>query len=341
MTFPLPVSARRGSKRQSVFPESLLMIAADMRRNDLSQFELVLTAPAKINLALHVVGQRTDGYHLLESIVTFADRGDRIGFSASTADRFTVSGAFCADIPSDGAAAGGNLVLTARDSLRALLQRYGHAAGPVHLHLEKNLPVASGIGGGSADAAATLKGLLALWQAPEGLADTSNAGELAEIAIRLGADVPMCFQGRPLVARGIGEHTEILRDFPRFPMLLVNPLVPVSTPAIFRLLTNKTNPPLVLPGKQASAGEWFSALAAMRNDLEPPARLLEPVIAEVSQALAADALFTRMSGSGATCFGLYETEQARDAAAEALSANHPDWYVLRCFSVAGDDDGKV
>lgn len=318
------------------------MTTAAMPVTDLSQFELVMTAPAKINLALHVVGQKADGYHLLESVVTFADRGDRIGFSSSNEDRFTVSGAFAEGVPCEGAAAAGNLVLKARDGLRAILKRHDLATGPVHIHLEKNLPVSSGIGGGSADGAATLKGLLSLWQVPPKLIDTTIAEELAAVAIQLGADVPMCLQGRPLLARGIGEHTETLEDFPAFPMLLVNPLVPVSTPAIFRILTNKTNPPLALPEKREAAFAWLPALANMRNDLEPPARTLEPLIAEVSQALlATDVLFTRMSGSGATCFGLYETADARDKAADALSARHPEWYVLRCFSVGGKDDGQA
>ncbi|KQV43722.1 MULTISPECIES: 4-(cytidine 5'-diphospho)-2-C-methyl-D-erythritol kinase [unclassified Rhizobium] len=303
-------------------------------------FERVLIAPAKINLALHVIGQKPDGYHLLESIVTFADRGDRIGFSRAEIDRFTVSGPFAADIPADGAVAAGNLVIKARDGLRRLLAQRGLAAAPVHLHLEKNLPVTSGIGGGSADAAATLHGLMALWDAP--LSDPAFEAALAVLAVELGADVPICLRGKPLVARGIGEDTETLANFPAFPMLLVNPRVPVSTPAIFRALTTKTNPPLALPGGNPPAQQWLVALSAMRNDLEPPARQLEPVIATVSQALSdSGALFARMSGSGATCFGLFADMAARDRAAAALSKQHPDWYVLSCFSIQGDADGAA
>ena len=303
-------------------------------------FDLVRPAPAKINLALHVVGQKPDGYHLLESIVTFADRGDRIGFSYAEADRFTVSGPFAADIPAEGAAAADNLVLKARDGLRRLLTQRGLAAAPVHLHLEKNLPVTSGIGGGSADAAATLRGLMALWDGP--LSDPAFDAALAALAVALGADVPMCLHGRPLVARGIGEDTETLSGFPAFPMLLVNPRVPVSTPAIFKALTTKTNPPLALPEGKPSAAQWLTALSAMRNDLEPPARQLEPVIATVSQALSdSGSLFARMSGSGATCFGLFADTAARDRAATALSERYPGWYVLSCFSIQGDADGAA
>lgn len=299
-------------------------------------FALTRRAPAKINLALHVVGQRADGYHLLESLVTFADAGDRIGFSPSAEDRFTVSGPFCADLPLAGEGAADNLVLRARDALRAHLLRTGLAAGPVDLHLEKNLPVASGIGGGSADAAAALLGLLDIWNARIGDSD------LQAIALTLGADVPMCLASRPLVARGIGEDVTAI-TLPAFPMLLVNPRVGVSTPVIFRSLANKTNPPLSLPHQTLTPDAWMSALKTMRNDLEAAARQIEPAIATVSDALLENgASFVRMSGSGATCFALFATHEGRDAAAQALSIQHPCWYVLACNSLGAerDDDGR-
>lgn len=295
-------------------------------------FALTRLAPAKINLALHVVGQRPDGYHLLESLVTFADAGDRIGFSHSAEDRFTVSGRFSTDLPLTDDGASGNLVLRARDLLRAHLVERGMAAGPVHLHLEKNLPVASGIGGGSADAAAALLGLLELWGA------RFDRGHLQDIALKLGADVPMCLEGRPLIARGIGEELEGL-PLPSFPILLINPLIAVSTPVIFRTLTNKTNPALVIPRGALVGSDWIEALKDMRNDLEPPARILEPAIGAVSDTLIeAGAAFVRMSGSGATFFGLFETADERDAAAAVLSTDHPNWYVLACNSVNGEED---
>ncbi len=297
-------------------------------------FALTRLAPAKINLALHVVGQRPDGYHLLESLVTFADAGDRIGFSHSAEDRFTVSGRFSTGLPLTGEGAAGNLVLRARDLLRAHLVERGIAAGPVHLHLEKNLPVASGIGGGSADAAAALLGLLELWGA------SADRESLRDMALKLGADVPMCLEGRPLVASGIGEELATI-PLPRFPMLLVNPLVAVSTPVIFRMLTNKANPALDIPLGAVAANDWIAALKNMRNDLEPPARLLEPAIAAVSDALlGAGAAFVRMSGSGATCFGLFGAAAERDAAAAVLSTQNPNWYALACNSVSGEDHGR-
>ncbi len=294
-----------------------------MRADDLSGFALTCAAPAKINLALHVVGQRADGHHLLESLVTFADHGDRVGLSPAETDRFTVSGRFSQDLPTSAQGRDGNLVLRARDLLRRELTGRGAAAGPIHLHLEKNLPIASGIGGGSADAAATLKGLLALWDAriaPE---------RLNELALELGADVPMCLDGRALLAKGIGEVITPLADLPSFSIILANPLVAVSTPVIFRTLARKANPPLALPQGIETTEEWLSALAGMRNDLEPPARTLEPAIEHVSDALsAAGADLVRMSGSGATCFGLFSSDEEAAAAARRISAAHAGWYVL-------------
>lgn len=237
-----------------------------MHQDGIPGFALTCAAPAKINLALHVVGQRADGHHLLESLVTFADCGDRIGLALADGDRFTVSGRFSDELPLSAESRGGNLVLHARDLLRSELTSRGIAAGPVHLHLEKNLPVASGIGGGSADAAATLRGLLMLW------GGSVEPAKLDAVALELGADVPMCLDGGPLLAAGIGEKITALPDLPSFAIVLVNPLVAVSTPMIFRSLVNKTNPPLVLPKGVNTAAEWLSAMADMRNDLEGPVR---------------------------------------------------------------------
>ncbi|MDW5314198.1 4-(cytidine 5'-diphospho)-2-C-methyl-D-erythritol kinase [Rhizobium sp. PL01] len=302
------------------------------RKDGISGFSLTRIAPAKINLALHVVGQRADGYHLLESLVTFADAGDRIGFSLSDEDHFTVSGRFSVDLPLTGEAVAGNLVLKARDLLRTHLSDKGTKTGPVHLHLEKNLPVASGIGGGSADAAATVLGLLDLWKA------SIDHDTLQGIALKLGADVPMCLHGRPLIARGIGEDIQTMAGFPSFPMLIVNPLKAVSTPVIFKLLKDKTKPPLLMPQDKPSRDGWIDVLKGLRNDLEPPARDLEPDIAAVSDALGlTGASFVRMSGSGASCFGLYASSEARDRAADVLSRQNPNWYVLACNSIHGED----
>ena len=303
-----------------------------MTEDRIAGFTLTRAAPAKINLALHVVGQRADGHHLLESLVTFADRGDRIGFASADADLFTVSGPFAAVLPMDASAEGGNLVLKARDLLREELRsRNPGAAGPVHLHLEKNLPLASGIGGGSADAAATLLGLLELWGA------TIEPSRLDAMALTLGADVPMCLAAKPLVAKGIGEDITPLADLPSLPLVLVNPLVGVSTPVVFRTLANKTNPPLVLPLDLKTMDDWLSAMATMRNDLQPPAQQLQPAINDVCQALTeAGAILVRMSGSGATCFGIFDDGERAAATARTLSAAQPGWYVLACNTTGRD-----
>ena len=303
-----------------------------MIEDGIAGFTLTRAAPAKINLALHVVGQRADGHHLLESLVTFADRGDRIGFASADADLFTVSGPFAPELPMDASAEGGNLVLKARDLLREELRsRNPAAAGPVHLHLEKNLPLASGIGGGSADAAATLLGLLELWGA------TIEPSRLDAMALTLGADVPMCLAGMSLFAKGIGEDITPLADLPSLPLVLVNPLVGVSTPVVFRTLANKTNPPLVLPQDMKTMDDWLSAMATMRNDLQPPAQQLQPVIGDVCQALTeAGAILVRMSGSGATCFGIFDDGERAAATARTLSAAQPGWYVLACNTTGRD-----
>ncbi|NYT31175.1 4-(cytidine 5'-diphospho)-2-C-methyl-D-erythritol kinase [Rhizobium sp. WYCCWR 11128] len=279
-------------------------------------------ARAKINLALHVTGQRPDGYHLLDMLVTFADHGDRLDFMRSPADAFTLSGRFGEVLAGDG---GTNLVLKARDLLREAI---GPLAFPVRIHLEKNLPIASGIGGGSADAAATLRGLMRLW------GTTLSAETLATLALKLGADVPMCLESRPLIARGIGEKIEPVPELPAFAMVLANPLKGVSTPEVFRRLATKNNPALSLAPSQTA--DWLAAIAAARNDLEPPARELVPEISEISAMLQAHgALLTRMSGSGATCFGIFESMTAAEHAAAALHDERPGWYFQAAKTVSG------
>lgn len=285
-------------------------------------FAVTEDALAKINLALHVTGQKADGYHLLDMLVTFAGHGDRLGFAASSSDEFTISGRFgpALDIESRS-----NLVLKARDMLRQAALAQGDHAPPVHIHLEKNLPIASGIGGGSADAAAALRGLMRLWSL------RLPGGRLSAIALRLGADVPMCLASRPLIARGIGEQIEPVA-LPSFAIVLANPLKAVSTPEIFRLLMAKNNPPLALRGT-----DWLAAIGANRNDLELPARKLVPEIEDVSAALKdAGARLVRMSGSGATCFGIFSSIETAGAAEAKLHRERPDWYFQATETLSGD-----
>lgn len=274
-------------------------------------------APAKVNLALHVTGRRADGYHLLDTLVVFAEAGDRIRAEPAGEDRFSIGGPF-ADALQGG---GENLVLRARD----LLRKTAGYGPPVAITLEKSLPVASGIGGGSSDAAAALRALTRLW----GLTTTPET--LQRAALTLGADLPMCLAASTLVARGIGESLEAVSGLPRLAMVLVNPGVAVATPAVFRALAHRGNPPLPplpsLPVRPsfAALADW---LAGTRNDLEAPAVSLAPETGAALAALrAAGAAFSRMSGSGATCFGLYASDAEAARAAAAIAAGRPSWYV--------------
>ncbi len=283
-------------------------------------------APAKINLALHVTGRRDDGYHLLDSLVVFTRFGDRISTQAADEDRFEVAGRFASDLPLDG----GNLVLRARDALRAHCG--AQRTPPVAISLEKNLPVASGIGGGSSDAAATLRSLSRLWSLD------LEQSELARIGGQLGADLPMCLVAKPLVARGIGDELSMIAGFPSLGLVLVNPGVAVETPKVFAALDNAWNdrlPQLPAPFDFHSLRNW---LEISRNDLAAPAQALEPAINAALAALRkADAGFGRMSGSGATCFGLYETGNVAKRAAAEIRKRHPHWFVAATRSIPSEE----
>jgi 4-diphosphocytidyl-2-C-methyl-D-erythritol kinase len=260
-------------------------------------------APAKVNLFQHVTGRRADGYHLLDSLAVFGPAADHLRATPAEALSLTLGGRFGATL----AAEPDNLVLRAA---RALAAETGVAAGAA-LHLEKHLPVASGIGGGSADAAAALRLLNRLWGC--GL----DSATLARIAAPLGADIPVCVASRAARMQGIGEVISPGPALPECGLLLVNPLVPVATPAVFRARQGGFSPVANLPESWPDAGAMAADLARLTNDLEAPALTLCPVIADVLTALRAapGCLLARMSGSGATCFGLFATpDAARDAA---------------------------
>lgn len=262
-------------------------------------------ARAKINLALHVTGRRADGYHLLDSLVAFADVGDLVRVDASDHLSLTVTGPM-----GDGLSAGpDNLVLRAA----ALLGR-GAA-----ITLDKRLPVASGIGGGSADAAATLSALAAL----HGCDLPSDAQVLA-----LGADVPVCLSGVAARMEGIGEKITPVR-LPPAHLVLVNPGFGLGTADVFRAMTRRDNPGLPAPEGLHDAPALARYLHLCRNDLEPAALGLAPRIGEVLAALAAQpgCLLARMSGSGATCFGLFEHSNPAMHAEKALSLSNPAYWV--------------
>ena len=254
-------------------------------------------APAKINLALHVLGRRSDGYHELDSIVAFAGVADRLAFAAAPDWRLDIVGPFAAGL----ASGDDNLVLKAA---RAFAEAFPADSQTYHVTLEKNLPVASGIGGGSADAAACLRALATL-------AGGVDAERLRAIAAGLGADVPVCLLGKACRMRGWGNHLDPLKEMPPMPAVLVNPRQPVATAEVFARLALE-------PGDTAFEGLVAGAdLASYRNDLTGPALAVAPVIGEVMEALqsAPDLHLARMSGSGATCFGIFSSSGEAETAA--------------------------
>ena len=280
---------------------------------------LTATAYAKLNLALHVTGQRADGYHLLDTLVAFADYGDEISVSHAQEDSFTLSGRFGACLP-DG---GDNLVLKARDLLRA---NFAQHSTPVALHLEKKLPVASGIGGGSSDAATVLALLIKLWNIqPE-------QSLLEQICLQLGADVPMCLHGQlhggALIAKGIGEELQTLPNLPVLPLVLINDGTAISTPQIFKHLHKRDNPVLPEISDSHSHTELCDYLKTTRNDLFQPAAEIAPQLSQILSLLrGSGAQYAQMSGSGATCFGIYATLSEAQQAAEQLQRQKPHWFI--------------
>ena len=260
---------------------------------------LTEAAPAKLNLALHVTGRRADGYHLLDSLVCFADMGDVVQLSPGPLS-LRIDGPFAAG-------------LSDQDNLCLRAARL--VGGEAAIRLVKNLPVASGIGGGSADAAAVLRGLARMGH------DLPAAPE------QLGADVPVCLASRPARMQGVGEILAPVPPLPPLHLVLVNPGVAVATPRIFAGLTCRENPPLPAIPAFADAGALIGWLAGTRNDLQPPALAAAPVIQTVLEALRSQgAGLARMSGSGATCFGIFGGSGPARAAAAALARN--GWWAV-------------
>lgn len=279
---------------------------------------------AKINLTLHVTGLRDDGYHLLDSLVVFAGIADRLYAARAGVSSLTLEGPFGADIPSDM----GNLVLRA-----AAL--FSPTQG-VAFTLEKHLPPASGIGGGSADAAAAIRAILRMLT-EEDDAEALFATLNREAVLSLGADVPVCLISRPARMRGIGNDVALVHC-PECWITLVNPRVEVPTPQVFSGLHSKNSPamPEVLPDWRDAhhLAEW---LHGQRNDLEAPALAIAPVIAQVLAALRAEpvTLIARMSGSGATCFALSASKANAEAIAASVQAAHSGWWVAAGKVFAG------
>ena len=272
-------------------------------------------APAKINLYLHVTGKSEDGFHLLDSLIVFADCGDQI--VAAPADQLT----FSIDGPFAGALSNGddNLVIKAAHMLAELAGIEPLAK----ITLTKNLPIASGIGGGSADAAATLQALIELWRI------TLSQDELFTLAGQSGADVPVCLTGKPSFVSSIGEKIAPAAPLPKAWLVLVNPGEPVATPEVFAKRVGDFSAAQPFDVTPATPNELASILGERQNDLTTAATKVAPVISDVLSALRATSgqLLSRLSGSGATCFALFDDETAARNAATSLQADHPAWWV--------------
>jgi len=283
-----------------------------------------MAARAKLNLYLHLLGRRADGYHDIDSLVAFAAFADRLSFAPGTELRLDVDGAFAESLPRGD----DNLVLRAASLLQ---RRYGVTRG-ASIWLEKRIPVAAGLGGGSADAAAALQGLMQLWQL------RAHPDELAAIALELGADVPVCLIGRAAFVGGAGEKVEPIGSLPELGLVLINPRVPLSTEAVF----------MSREGQFSLAARWtepvreteqlVKLLAQRHNDLTRPALVMAPVIGDVLTTLSAypEVLLARMSGSGATCYGLTRTRAEAESAAEKLRADRPGWWVVATWLEGAD-----
>jgi 4-diphosphocytidyl-2-C-methyl-D-erythritol kinase len=269
-----------------------------------------IPAPAKLNLFLHITGKRADGFHLLESLTAFTDFGDEVEVTQSDALSLALQGEFASQLhPGDN----DNLVLRAA-------RLYGQTAA---ITLHKNIPVGAGLGGGSSDAAATIRAL-------ERLRHTPITDELRHAhALQLGSDVPACLLGRPGWLTGTGDHVTPVTLPHGGWVLLVNPRQPLLTADVYRAFTGAFSAALPQPGSWPSVAALAAWLQNQHNALETPAIARMPVIASLLAAITSTpgCLLSRMSGSGATCFGLYAGEPAARAAANAIATTHPAWWV--------------
>lgn len=279
---------------------------------------VTVRAPAKINLYLHVTGKRPDGFHELDSLVVFTASGDTVKVSPAMAGsglNFTADGPFADRIGPDS----DNLVVRAA---RLMAETVNPASLDVDIHLTKRLPVAAGIGGGSSDAAATIRALNRYWDA--GLADETLAG----LALKLGADVPMCLNREPVFIGGIGEEITSAPELPFVSLVLANPGAAVSTPDVFKAFDGPFSPARRFTYEPDSVESLAALLKERDNDLEKTARIIAPAIDDVLDALARQpgCLLSRMSGSGATCFGLFADSGDAETARHAIHLDHPEWW---------------
>ena len=272
-------------------------------------------APAKLNLFLHVGDKRSDGFHALESLVVFAEECDVLSFEHADQLSLRITGPFgdaLNDLPD-------NFVLRAALAL--------HSERGAKITLEKNLPIAAGIGGGSADAGATLRGLNIFWKLER------DVEELSEIAATLGSDVPACLLSEPAWVTGRGEIVRVVGSIAPFELVLVNSNSPLATAGVFSRLNVRSGlGAMRVPGEEITVvWDLVGYLGDSGNDLEAPACAIAPIIDEVIEALAHEpgCVLSQMSGSGATCFGIFQEGVWADGAAERIKQDHADWWVRR------------
>ncbi|HEY3639309.1 MAG TPA: 4-(cytidine 5'-diphospho)-2-C-methyl-D-erythritol kinase, partial [Rhizomicrobium sp.] len=278
---------------------------------------IAVAAPAKVNLCLHVGDKQANGYHDLQSLVAFVTHEDRLFLELDDDISLSVTGPFAPLVPQDS----DNLVLRAA---RRLAEKIGARHSGARIALEKNIPAVAGLGGGSADAAAVLRGLVRLWNV-----DIAQ-DELRELAAPIGADVPVCIGSAASWMEGRGERVTWLYPLPSAWLLLVNPGVPVPTAAVFGGLKQRSGVGLQCPStKFADIFALVAYLRSTNNDLEAPARIIAPVIDTVLDDLAglSNVLLARMSGSGATCFGIFPNSDDLHSAHRQLKAQHPEWWM--------------
>ncbi len=283
---------------------------------------LVEFAPAKLNLFLHVTGRRPDGYHNILSLIVFMDFGDRLTARPHSEPGggapLQISGPMAGPIKSEE----NNLIFQATEILK---NTAGNSQSGIDFQLEKHIPVAAGLGGGSADAAATLRALNRLWNLD------LNDHELEALALPLGADVPVCVTSRASLASGIGEQLEPAPQMPELFLLLVNPGIAVPTPVVFQGLgETKQRPEIDIPSGFADIAAFAEFLHTCRNDLEAPAIKIAGVVGDVLGTMRdqPDCLLARMSGSGATIFGLFPDKAALAHAANNMRRSNPAWWVM-------------
>ncbi|AGF75463.1 4-(cytidine 5'-diphospho)-2-C-methyl-D-erythritol kinase [Bartonella vinsonii] len=276
--------------------------------------------PIKLNLALHVVGQRADDYHLIESLVYFSLSGDRLDYASYERDHFVLTGPFANKLVS----LSDNLVIRARDFM---CKTFPKSAQPAFFQLVKTLPVASGIGGGSGNAAGVISILRQQWNLD------CSCEDLAEMSLVLGADVPMCLFAleyqQPLFVQGIGQDIIRLKETCPLAMVLVNHGQQIETKAVFKALEEHDYPSLKInPESLKTVYSLVEALQETRNDLFVPALKIAPQLTQVLSLLdESGSLFSRMSGTGATCFGIFKDQKAAQKAALFIKSTHPSWFV--------------